>query len=449
LLEDDTMARPAAQSDQVDLPSSPVRIALIFLVAGIVWTTIADFLLYLLPPHSIVLNRLSFVSVTTVILYLVARAYARRLHVSIRAERASGLRAQAYFRSAAEGIIVSDRTGTIRQINPCALGMFGYSEAQLLGGSVDTLVPARARAAHGDHRVRFFQNPGSRRMGAGMDPVGVRRDGSEFPIEVSLSHIRFDDDDLVVAFLADVSARRAIEREARRAETLNALGAVAAGIAHELNNPLAVISSRIELMLDSKAGLPAETVEDLRVLQRNVERAARISRHLLSLARQRPSTRHAFDINSSIEEVAALVIGESRTSGIQLALVLDRKLPHIVGDQVGLEQVVVNLLSNARDAAANRIRIGTEPMPGRDGWIRITVGDNGIGISTEARRRMFEPFFTSRQEGTGLGLWLSQRVIDEHGGSITAQSDGQSGTTFEIELPIEPGQRAISQAAAR
>jgi PAS domain S-box-containing protein len=443
------MARPAARPAQGDLPSSPIRIALIYLTAGILWTTIADFLLYLLPPHSITLNRLVFVSVTTLILYLVARAYARRLYASIRAEQATGLRAQAYFRSAAEGIILSDRTGIIRQINPRALEMFGYRGEQLAGSSVDVLVPARARTAHGDYRARFFENPGSRRMGAGMETMGVRRDGTEFPIEVSLSHIVFEDDDLVVAFLADVSARRAIEREARRVETLNALGAVAAGIAHELNNPLAVISSRIELMLDSKAGLPAEAVEDLRVLQRNVERAGRISRHLLSLARSRPSARHAFDINSSIEAVAALVIGESGTGGIQLALTLDRKLPQIVGDQIGIEQVLVNLLSNARDAAANRIRISTEPMPGRDRWIRVTVGDNGIGISTEARRRMFEPFFTSRPEGTGLGLWLSQRVINDHGGTITAQSDGNSGTTFVIELPSGEDQQSIPQAVAR
>jgi PAS domain S-box-containing protein len=440
------MARADTRASRLNHLWSPIRIALIYLVAGIVWVTIADFLLYLLPPHSIALNRLFFVIVTAVILYLVAHAYARRLHASIRAEQATGLRAQAYFRSAAEGIIVSDRTGTIRQINPRALEMFGYRDEQLLGSSVDMLVPARARAAHGDHRARFFESPGSRRMGAGMDPVGVRRDGSEFPIEVSLSHIRFEDDDLVVAFLADVSARRAFEREARRAETLNALGAVAAGIAHELNNPLAVISSRIELMLDGEAGLPQEAVEDLRVLQRNVERASRISRHLLSLARQRPYARHPFDINSSIEEVAALVIGESRTSGIQLALALDRKLPFLVGDQIGIEQVVVNLLSNARDAAANRIRISTEPAPGRDGWIRITVGDNGMGISTEARRRMFEPFFTSRQEGTGLGLWLSQRVIKDHGGMIAAHSDSEAGTTFVIELPLGAEQGSTQRA---
>jgi PAS domain S-box-containing protein len=443
------MARTDAQPVLTDLPSSPIRITLIYLAAGMVWVTIGDFLLYLLPPHSIALNRVFFVAITAVILYVVARTYASRLYTSLRAEQATGLRAQAYFRSAAEGIIVSDRTGTIRQINPRALEMFGYSEEQLVGGSVDVLVPARLRAVHADHRARFFDNPVSRRMGPGMEPVGARRDGSEFPIEVSLSHIRFEDDDLAVAFLTDVSARRAIEREARRAETLNALGAVAAGIAHELNNPLAVISSRIELMLDTKAGLPAEAIEDLRVLQRNVERASRISRHLLSLARQRPASRHPFDINSSIEEVAALVIGESRTSGIRVALALDRNLTQITGDQVGIEQVMVNLLSNARDAGADRIRISTEPMPGRAGWIRITVGDNGIGISSEARRRMFEPFYTSRQEGTGLGLWLSQRVINDHAGTITAQSDGESGTTFVIELPLGTDRDSAAQAVAR
>jgi PAS domain S-box-containing protein len=443
------MARFDDQPAQVGLLSSPLRIALIYLAAGILWVTIADFLLYLLPPHSIALNRLVFVSFTTLILYVVARTYSSRLHASIRAEQATGLRAQAYFRSAAEGIIVSDRSGIIRQINSRALEMFGYGEQELAGNSIDLLLPARVRPLHGDHRARFFENPASRRMGPGIDTLGARRDGSEFPIEVSLSHIRFDDDDLVVAFLTDESARRAIERGARRSETLNALGAVAAGIAHELNNPLAVISSRIELMLDSKGGLPAEAIDDLRVLQRNVERASRISRHLLSLARQRPISRHPFDINSSIEEIAALVIGESGAGGIKLALALDRNLPQIVGDQVGVEQVMVNLLSNARDAGADRIRISTEPVPERAGWIRVTIGDNGIGVSSEVRRRMFEPFYTSREEGTGLGLWLSQRVINNHGGTIAAQSGAESGTTFVIDLPLGPDRGSDPQAAVR
>jgi PAS domain S-box-containing protein len=442
------MARIEAQPARQDLPSSPIRIALIYLAAGIVWVAIADFLLVHLPPHSTAVNRLFFVSVTAIILYVVARMYASRLRASIRSERASAARARAYFESAAEGIIVLDREGTIRQINPRALEMFGYGEQEILGSSVDELAPKRLRTLHKKYRARLFESPRLRRMGVGLETSGARRDGSEFPVEVSLSRIRFEETDLLAAFLTDITARRAIEREARRAETLNALGAVAAGIAHELNNPLAVISSRIELMIEGQERLPPEAIEDLRVLQRNVERAGRISRHLLSLARRRPTARHAFDINGAIEEVAALIIGESRSGAIQTTFSLDRGISPVTGDQTGLEQVLVNLLTNARDAGADRIAISTERVPGREGWIRIAVSDNGVGVSTEARTRMFEPFYTSRAEGTGLGLWLSQRVIQEHGGSIATQSGNGAGTTFIIELPVGAGADPAARVAA-
>ncbi len=418
---------------------------MIYFGVGAVWIVFADLLLGYIPPHSFAINRLAFICVTGATLYFVASRYTYRLNLSMRAEQESGARARAYFESAAEGIVQLDSDGLIRQMNRRALAIFGYTESEILGQPVEILVPPRLRERHLTHRASFFSAPRSRRMGAGMDIIGARKDGSEFAAEVSLSHIVHDEADHVIAFVSDVTARRVMEREARRNETLHALGAVAAGIAHELNNPLAVVATRVELMLSSAGELPAETREDLQVVHRNVERASRISHNLLALARQRPSARAPVDVNGSIEEIVTLVFGEARTSGLMIDLKLDHSIARVNGDQVGLEQVIVNLLMNARDASADRIRIETRTDSDRAGWIQVIVTDNGVGVAPEVLARVFDPFYTTKEQGTGLGLWLSDRVIHDHGGTIQAESKPGQGTSFVIRLPgIEREEAAAS-----
>lgn len=431
------------------LLGSPLRIAVIYFAVGILWLAVANLILGLVPAHSINVNRFVFTCVTGLTLYLVASRYARRLHQSARAERETASRARAFFESAVEGIVQLDGDGSIRQMNPRALEMFGYKDAEILGQPVEMLVPTRLRDRHEGHRAGFFAAPRSRKMGAGMEIIGARKDGTEFAAEISLNHIVFENTDRVVAFVSDITARRVMEREARRNETLNALGAVAGAIAHELNNPLAVISSRIELMLSQAHDLPLETRDDLRVLQRNVEHAGRVSRNLLALARQRPPARVRVDINGSIEEIVTLVFGESRNGVARVELALDRSIARVMGEQTGLEQVMVNLLMNARDAAADRIKIETGADPSEPGWIRIVVSDNGSGAPPEVIARVFEPFYTTKAQGTGLGLWLSHRVITDHGGTIEAHSEVGRGTSFVIRLPgMEDGAEPEQDVAA-
>jgi signal transduction histidine kinase len=268
-----------------------------------------------------------------------------------------------------------------------------------------------------------------------MEIAGRRKDGSEFPAEVSLNVVHTQRGNLVIAFVTDVTERRAMEREARRKETVNALGAVAAGIAHELNNPLAVMDSRIELMLAADQDLSAETRKDLLVLQRNIERASRISRNMLSLARQRPGERVALDMNVAVEEAMLIVGAEARSEAFKFEVQLDRSIPSVMGELTGLEQVIINLVMNARDAGAHLVRLETSRVPGRDDQLRLSISDDGSGIESASLRRLFEPFFTTKPKGTGLGLWLSQRIIQDHGGTIVSESEPGKGTTFTITLP--------------
>ncbi len=421
----------------------PARLAIRYALAGIVWIAVSEYLLAALPIHSLLLNRFLFVSVTTVLLFIVASRYAHTLQFSITVRDEALARAHGYFDSAVEGIVTADCEGLIRQMNPRAQEMFGYHEVELLGHPIEVLIPTRYRKEHPALRKAFHREGRWRATGVGREIIAIRKDGSEFPAEITINHVPTHHGDLAIAFVSDISERRAMEREARRSETLNALGAVATGIAHELNNPLAVIASRIEVMLMPGQELPPELRQDLMVLQRNVERASRISQNLLSLARQRPGVRQPLDINKAIEEALLLVRSDSRGTRLTFDLDLDSILPPVIADPTSLEQVLINLVSNARDAGATHLAIQTATDSARLSNIRISISDDGEGIAPAALERLFQPFFTTKPKGTGLGLWLSRRMVQDHGGSMEVKSEVGKGTTFTILLPVREAAPAL------
>jgi PAS domain S-box-containing protein len=403
---------------------------------GALWVVASTYLLAALPLHSAVLNRFLFVSVTTVLLFIVASRYAHTLQFSVAVRDEALARARGYFESSVEGIITADSEGLIRQVNPRAQELFGYREVELLGHPIEVLIPDRHRRGHPALRETFHREGRSRAMGLGREIIARRKDGTEFPAEITVNHVPTHRGDLAIAFVSDITERRAMERETRRSETLNALGAVAAGIAHELNNPLAVIASRIEVMLMPGQELPPELRQDLMVLQRNVERASRISQNLLSLARQRPGVRQPLDINKAIEDATLLLRSDPRGARLSFDLDLDRSLPPVIAEPTSLEQVLINLVSNARDAGAARVAIRTAFDGVNRGNLQVSVADDGEGIAPAALERLFQPFFTTKPKGTGLGLWLSRRMIQDHGGSVDVKSELGKGTTFTILLPV-------------
>jgi PAS domain S-box-containing protein len=415
--------------------SRPVRIALYYALGGLIWVAVSDRVLSMMPAHSYALNRLMFVGVNALLLYLVAARYMKTIRISVAAREEALVRARGYFESSVEGIISADSKGIIRQLNPRGQELFGYHEMELVGQPIEVLIPQRFRYRHEAHRSAFFTAPKSRMMGRGMEVSGRRKDGSEFPAEISLNVVDTHRGKLVIAFVTDITERLAMEREARRNETVDALAAVAAGIAHELNNPLAVMASRIELMLAADPDLSAETRNDLLVLQKNIERTSRISHNMLSLARQRPGARQEVDMNVAVEDAMLIVGGEARGGLLRYETNLDQSLPPVMAEPTGIEQVLINFMLNARDAGARLIRIETAPVPGRAGHLRLSITDDGSGIAPEVVAKLFQPFFTTKAKGTGLGLWLSQRIIQDHGGTITVESVPRKRTTFTITLP--------------
>jgi PAS domain S-box-containing protein len=370
--------------------------------------------------------------------------------ISQAALRQSEATAHAVLESASEGIILIDPAGRITLVNAAAERMFGYARSELLGRPLETLLPERARGPHAAHRTGYFAEPRARPMGIGLDLSGRRQDGTEFPVEISLSHVASTDGGVAMAFITDITERKRVQAQLERQrevlyqnEKLAALGTMAAGIAHEMNNPLGIITTRIEVMLldAEQQQLPAQVLEDLQVLHRASQRVARIAASLRSFARHTPGDRVPLDLNAVVDESVQLVRKPLAADNVQVVASLDRALPPMLGDATTLHQVLMNLLTNAREAmtAGGHIRIETSPAD-RPGWIRLLVADTGPGIPAEEISRIFDPFFTTKRTGTGLGLSVTYGIIQEHGGTVDVQSRPGAGTTFILSFPtIAPG----------
>jgi PAS domain S-box-containing protein len=243
----------------------------------------------------------------------------------------------------------------------------------------------------------------------------------------------------VVLVLENISERVRLEQSVQESEKLAAIGTLAAGLAHEINNPIGIMISRIELMLTEAeaARLPASLLEDLGVLARNARRVGRITQGLLSFARRTQSRKGPVDLNALVEDTLVLFEGEAAKSGIAVTRRLAPGLPSIEGDANQLQQVLVNLLKNAREALADRgeIRVETGLTRDRPGWIQLAVSDTGPGIPPDIKSRIFVPFFTTKETGTGLGLSVSYRIVKDHGGILEAWSEPGEGTAFTVLLP--------------
>ena len=176
------------------------------------------------------------------------------------------------------------------------------------------------------------------------------------------------------------------------------------------------------------------------MLQRNAERVGRITQALTSFARPARADRKALDLNTVVEETLLLFEKHATKAGIRIVRQLTPGLPLVEADPNEMEQVLLNLLNNARDALGHQgeIRVETGPAPGRRGWVRMAVSDTGPGIPPDVRERLFLPFFTTKPGGTGLGLPISYRIVRDHGGLLEVTTEPGAGATFSVLLPAAP-----------
>jgi PAS domain S-box-containing protein len=339
-----------------------------------------------------------------------------------------------------EGVVALDLEGHVVTCNAAMELMSGRTVSDAAGHTIGECVPAFARAPVAEPLGRLLAGATDAFTAEAVEHT--RPDGRRLVLDVKGSLLREHDRPAgAVLLVEDVTERLAMERSARQTEKLAALGTLAAGLAHELNNPIGIISSRIELMLlDAESQpLPASVREDLGVLHRHAQRVARTAQSLLSFARQSPGRAGSVDLNRLLEDTLLLIEKQLVKDGVTVTRSLAPDLPPVRGDENAIQQVVLNLLTNARDAIEGRGEIFVETARAEDarGGVRLSVRDTGAGIEPEVLPRIFDPFFTTKQQGTGLGLSILYGIVRDHQGTVDVQSEKGKGTTFVLTFPAE------------
>lgn len=351
-------------------------------------------------------------------------------------------RFSSFLEAAPDAVVIIDQGGKIVRVNGQTERMFGHGREELLGQEVEMLVPERFRASHRGQRSAFMEHPSTRPMGPALDLWGLRKDGSEFPVEISLSPIPDREGTLVASIVRDVTSRRQMEQELRDADRMK--DEFLATLGHELRNPLAPIRNAVELL-----GLEDLTESDLKtaraVIARQVKVMARLVDDLLNVSRIR---RNKVEICKERVDLAAVVESALEGSrpliqqcGHALTVGLPTQPVPLDADPIRIAQVLVNLLNNAAKYTPRGGHIWiTAERQGSDAV--VSVRDNGIGIPGDMLSRIFEMFtqvnqsMEQSQGGLGIGLALVRRLVEMHDGSIEAFSNGpDAGSEFVVRLP--------------
>jgi len=348
--------------------------------------------------------------------------------------------------TALDAVVVMKADGVVADWNDRAVGVFGWSRDEAVGRIMaDLIIPERYREAHRNGLRRYLESGKGKVLGKRIELSGLRKNGEEFPVELSISPIQDRENILFIGFLRDITeshALRLARAELGRATRRMAMGEMAASIAHEIKQPLAAIAA------NGNAGLRWLTsatpdIESARgVLKRIVsdtQHASEIIDSIRSMFKNEGQAKAMQDINELIREALTLVRAEVENQRVSICTELSAELPQVSANQVQLRQVMVNLIMNAVDAMSavtNRarvLRIKTEERK-LDG-VLITVEDSGVGIDPQNLDRIFDTFFTTKPQGMGMGLSICRSIIESHDGRLSVAAAQPHGSIFHVSLP--------------
>ena len=378
------------------------------------------------------------------ILDLTERKRAEASIAQLRIERASESKFRHLLEAAPDAIVIVNGDGNINLVNAQAERLFGYARDELLGRPVEMLIPERLRGEHPAHRTNFFTSPRARSIRSALDLYGVRKDGSEVPVEISLSPLETEEGTLVLAAIRDISERKVIEHRIREASRLKS--EFLANMSHELRTPLNAIIGFADLMHGGKVGpLAPEHHEYLGDILTSARHLLQLINDVLDLAKVESGKMEfrpeRVDIAKLVGEVRDILRGLAANKRLRVKTQFDPEVATAVVDPGRLKQVLYNYFSNAikftPDGGQVTIRIAAD---GAD-LFRLDVEDTGIGISPADFGKLFVEFqqldgsSAKQYQGTGLGLAMTKRIVEAHGGRVEVRSTPGKGSTFSAILP--------------
>lgn len=347
---------------------------------------------------------------------------------------------QAIVDTATEGIVTIDATGLIETYNGAAERMFGYTAIDVIGRNVSMLMPQPYRGEHDGYLRRYLTTGERRIIGIGREVIGRHKDGSEFPIDLSVGEGANNGRRFFTAVIRDISDRKEMQTKLAQTERLAAVGELAAGVAHEINNPINTVINCAQLVQDGD-----DANSNCQIIIEESTRIADIVRDLLQFARDDRDRPQPTSLPEVVQRTLRLLGENWKRHGLTLQVDVADHLPLVQARPQQIQQVLLNLLINAKDALLQvegndrRVRLAAE----LDGsGVAFTVRDNGPGIPVDLGQRIFEPFVTTKRArgGTGLGLSISRSIVEGYGGTIRVDSPPGQGASFRVWLPQAPAE---------
>jgi len=365
-------------------------------------------------------------------------------------------RFQAVIDNAHDAIIAIDARGRMETFNKAAQRMFGYTPDEVLGQNVSMLMPQPYRSAHDGYMQNYLTTGVAKIIGTGREVEAQRKDGTVFPIDLSVGEMRVGDQRGFIGVIRDMTARHKAERQIRELTAemlhisrLSAMGQLSSSIAHELNQPLTAVMNYVEAARQMLASTPAppRAIEFMERATGQAERAGQIIRRLRGFVEKGVVERSEEELSKVIEEASALAAVGTKVDGIRLIFELDKSLPPIRIDKVQIQQVTVNLVRNAIEVLRetdNRILTIRTKLADAVGEVdggtqQVEIGDTGPGISPDIADQLFKPFVSTKKDGMGIGLSISLSIIEAHGGKLWHEPNPAGGAVFKFTLPAVAG----------
>lgn len=364
--------------------------------------------------------------------------------------------------AAVDGIVLINESGIIERINPAVEVLFGYSSDELLGENVKVLMTLGDSSRHDDYIGRYLETGERKIIGIGREVIGQRKDGSQFPLYLSVGHVTEPTLLGFVGILRDLTSQRDSENEIAQTELeirqlrerlvhvarVSTLGEMVTGIAHEVNQPLTVIATYAQgcrRMIEGGLDDPSELLEALNTIASQAERAATVISRIRNFAKKSELERVASDCSEILVEVIALaeVYAVEASSRIVTQFETD-SLPLVKVDPIQVQQVVLNLINNAIESMSNMAGDKVVTVCIRrldDDSVEVSVADNGEGIPPEVEEKVFDTFFTTKPNGLGVGLAICQSLVEAQGGKISVTNNEGPGCTFSFTLPAVEASR--------